>query len=44
MSKTFKDKYRDEQRDQKTYRTIKMKKIKGWRKTKRKEESSELRT
>jgi hypothetical protein len=44
MGKTFKDKYRDEQRDQKTYRTIKLKKIKGWRKAKRKEESSELRT
>lgn len=44
MGKTYKDKYRDEDRDQKNYRTIKMKKIKGWRKAKRKEESSELRT
>lgn len=44
MGKTYKDKYRDEDRDQKTYRVIKMKKIKGWRKSKRKEESSELRT
>lgn len=44
MGKTYKDKYRDELRDEKTYRVIKMKKIKGWRKAKRKEESSELRT
>lgn len=38
MGKTYKDKYRDETRDEKSYRTIKMKKIKGWRKARKKEE------
>lgn len=44
MGKTYKDKYRDEDRDQKTYRVVKMKKIKGWRKARKREEPSEMRT
>ncbi len=44
MGKTYKDRYRDDERSEKNYRLIKMKKIKGWRKAKKKEESSELRT
>lgn len=38
MGKTYKDRYRDEPHNEKNYRTIKMKKIKGWRKAKKKEE------
>ena len=38
MGKTYKDNYRDDDRDQKNYRVIKMKKIKGWQKPNKKEE------
>lgn len=38
MGKTFKDRYHDDERDEKNYRVIKMKKIKGWRKPKKESE------
>jgi hypothetical protein len=45
MGKTYKDKYRDEVHEEKTYKIIKMKKIKGWRKAKKRElQTTDMRT
>lgn len=44
MGKTFKDKYRDDERDDKNYRIIKMKKIKGWVKPQKENEIEDVRS
>ena len=45
MGKTYKDdRYLDDTANEKNYRVIKMKKIKGWRKARKQEEASETRT
>lgn len=44
MGKTYKDRYHDDERDEKNYRIIKMKKIKGWKKPQKEVEPDNART